>query len=549
MKLRKLAIIKINFEANELYMNSFKIAKIFLFILFFGANLQIFFGLTDKNLNVVGKTDLRLNVSQEEKTEQWLKNTDFDTSASWYTLEQGDASDLDEDISDNEANCRILGDKKTYSLATNINKSSDWANISNPAFPVKPDRYIVNNQGFRVQHTWDENVNQTRNAPSARILRKITMPVNMSDYIITSASFRATFNASVNNDVDTPLDGLTYFAIGDFVKFYVLITDKNNEQSYEISKNQTKYLGQNSPPILSYSDINMVIIPEDILKAYLTSVLQKDYYNFSLILGMDIYCEDNIAANDIDIFNYLIIKSINLTFTYEKKIDQSSLASWNQKADKITGDYLEILNAILKFKYKTSETWITVSPNSEIKILINNNEFAETIKLSSSKTYFADAKKGGFDITSLIKKDEGILLSIQIFMADGFGLDHVIVISIDEVYLEITYVINEPIEDYSWLIITLSSVIIALATVFTLYQVHFKYPPLVRKTRKLRKKIKKGRKVKKSIIVNNREDVIKNYLQNTIKILEFPQEQPVNVDKVSEISKTGETIQIKKEGR
>ena len=73
------------------------------------------------------------------------------------------------------------------------------------------------------------------------------MPVNMSDYIITSASLEVVFNATVTAQGTDPLqphihgierpgdytEGLnppadTQFGIGDFVTFYALISDVEN---------------------------------------------------------------------------------------------------------------------------------------------------------------------------------------------------------------------------------------------------------------------------------------------------------------------------------
>ena len=42
----------------------------------------------------------------------------------------------------------------------------------------------------------------------------------------------------------------------------------------------------------------------------------------------DIYCEDNEVGADVDRWNSLIIRSFNLTFTYEKKINQNKLETY-----------------------------------------------------------------------------------------------------------------------------------------------------------------------------------------------------------------------------
>ncbi|MFX1260428.1 MAG: hypothetical protein ACFFAN_21475, partial [Promethearchaeota archaeon] len=94
----------------------------------------------------------------------------------------------------------------------------------------------------------------------------------------------------------------------------------------------------------------------------------------------------------------------------------------------------------LNFKYKIDQAWPTLlSPNSEIRVLINDNQHTETVKLSSATTLFQEAKVGGFNVTNLIQKDVNISVSIQILIANTFQLDRNITISIDDVYLIISY--------------------------------------------------------------------------------------------------------------
>ena len=72
-----------------------------------------------------------------------------------------------------------------------------------------------------------------------------------------------------------------------------------------------------------------------------------------------------------------------------------------------------------------------------IRILINENEHPETVKLTTANTTFQEGKLDGFDITPLIV--EHVNLSIEVFLADEFSLDRNITISIDDAYLNITY--------------------------------------------------------------------------------------------------------------
>ncbi|GAH89310.1 unnamed protein product, partial [marine sediment metagenome] len=157
-----------------------------------------------------------------------------------------------------------------------------------------------------------------------------------------------------------------------------------------VAYNKTSDLGQDSPPISNYPNTFMENIPESVLINLLTTVLQNDYINFSIIVGMDIYCEDNEYGGDEDGWDELIIRSLNLTFTYEKKIDKFTSVSWCQDGDKISGTNVVIKNATLNFKYKIDQNWTTSSTNSEIRILINGMEHTETVKLSTANTSFQD---------------------------------------------------------------------------------------------------------------------------------------------------------------
>jgi hypothetical protein len=159
--------------------------------------------------------------------------------------------------------------------------------------------------------------------------------VDTSDYVIKSASLEVIFNASVDPNIDTPNDNYTgendedLYAIGDFATFYVLISDLDNDQSYTIAYNRTKYLGQYGnglPSILSIPDGPMHVYSQDDIITALNSVLDKDldHSNFTITLGIDIYSEDNDNSGDHDDWDSLMIKTCNFTFTYEKKIDQST---------------------------------------------------------------------------------------------------------------------------------------------------------------------------------------------------------------------------------
>ncbi|MBA7551330.1 hypothetical protein ES705_43869 [subsurface metagenome] len=387
--------------------------------------------------------------------------------------------------------------------------------------PILPDRYEINSSGCHISHLWHENINQTRNRPSVHWKRTITMPVDMRDYIITSAFMEVEFNATVtvsptSGGIERYVSETVFnrFSTGDYAEFYVLLSDVDESfPPIQVAYNHTGDLGRDSPPLGSYSDSPMSIIPENVLIDVLTSVFENDGFNFTITLGIEIYCEDNIPAEDIDTWDSLIIRSFNLTFNYEKKIDQFTTISWEQIGDEITGKNVQITHANLTFKYKADRTWpVTSSPNSELRVLINDNLLLETIKLSTSSNSFRPAKEDGFDVTSLILKDVNISLSIQIFLADEFTLDQNITISIDDVYFTIFYIeISSDIFSEPWFftaLLVFASILTAIIGGYLIaYQQVLKYPKPVRKARKFKRTLK--RKNKPQVLIIPREIAFK----------------------------------------
>jgi len=195
----------------------------------------------------------------------------------------------------------------------------------------------------------------------------------------------------------------------------------------------------------------MITVPQEVLIFYLTSVLSTDNFNFTVTLGIRLQIEDNVLEwYDLDTFDELIINFMNLTITYEKKIDQSTSVSWNQDGNKISelcsgNQRIVSTGAELKFKYKISQNWTstTSSLNSEIRIHLNGQFHPITIKLSQVNTTFDDVN------LYLSPPTDSVNLSIQVFIADEFNLDQYINISIDDVYLYISYVIFIPETDES----------------------------------------------------------------------------------------------------
>ena len=388
-------------------------------------------------------------------TTQWLKNPNFDSAGEfWNPSFTGDLSDVNASIHSGEAHFEILGDKKTYSLIADPPLAMNWHERNNPYFPTRPDLYEITSAGCRVSHEFDD-VTAVQN-PSILWEQNISMKVDMSDYFIKSASIQAIVNATVDENLDrfydyihgyfartTPNDVIDTYSVGDYVRFFVSISDLDKNKIYEIAYFQTSQLGIGNPPGKDYLyDTYMVSVPQEVLVFYLESVLDTDNSNFTISLGINLHIEDNLASYwDLDTFDELIIKYVNFTFTYEKKIDQYTSISWSQKGSQIRGDNIKILDASLNFKYKVNINWSeTLSPNSELRILINNNELEKHIKLKDIEIPFQNLSLGADDIKSYILTNINFTFSIMIFLADTFALNQIMDFSIDDVYLTISYV-------------------------------------------------------------------------------------------------------------
>jgi hypothetical protein len=379
------------------------------------------------------------------------------------------------------------------------------------------------------------------------------MPVDMNDYIITTTDLSAIFNATADINLETPNDTLSdpggaYAAEYDHARFFVLVSDIDKIESYELAYNQTVDLGignwgrtgrggQNN-----VTDTPMTPLEDNDLIFFLSRVLSRDYRNFTFTLGIDIYCEDNYGGLEIDTWYSLRIKSCNLSFSYEKIIDQFTKISWNQACQKISdiSEYpVEVNSAILNFYYKLDQDWPSnSSPNSKLGVLINNNRLPEEIGLDSATTSYQQAKEGGFEVSNLITDDVNV--SLELNLADEFILANNITISIDNVSLIVSYTIFEPNPiidrvDYSWLIFTLLVGVAVVVSGFIAYQTYFKYPPLVRKVRKLRKKVSKGKRMKTLSLRERQELITNNYMQHIKEAkLDFLEDKDIKKNSVKE---------------
>jgi len=434
-----------------------KIGYLIILFLISTSTFQIFNINTTKNFKDENNHEQVQTSAQESYVKEWIVNSNFSSTDNWNSSkgESGDPQDVNAFIGDGTANYEVLGKKGTFSLAETPINGSNWMAVPNPDFPYGPTSNFSDAEGLKVYHLFDDHdANQN---PSVHWDRNFTLPVNMSDYTITSASVQVRVNATVSLDVD--VEGDTRATDGgaqlnqqesyDYVRFYVLISDLPKNKKYELAYIQPNDLGQGNPWPTPGNDYlsNTYLIPylEDDLIYFITSVLSTDNSNFTLTLGIRIYTADNSDTYDNDLFNELLINSVDFNFTYEKKINQQTSISWNQEGDKpddISSYNVTVNEAILNFKYMINDTWTPLSPNSEIQVLINGFTHTEAINLwDDAKIFFQDAKSGGFDVTYLIDEDKNINLSIQVFLADEFELNRTIAIAIDNISLYVSYTV------------------------------------------------------------------------------------------------------------
>ena len=430
--------------------------------------ISLFFPFIQNNLDVSYEenkdSDFFKTSAQRTVTKQWIKNPTFEAPIEptweWKNGTEGDNSDMDATTSTGQANFEVLGETRTYSGISGVVNSSTspgWGIFNNSGY-LPPHVAKINDSGCFVAHHWDETLpgdSQIYNYPKIQFKKNVSLGVDISDYVIKSASLEVIFNASVDDNIDTPNDNYTgsepdIYSIGDFATFYVSISDLDNHQSYTIAFNRTKYLGQygnGNPSILSIPDSSMYVFSQEDIITALSSALERDvdHSNFTITLGIDIYSEDNANSGDHDDWDSLMIKNCNFTFTYEKKIDLSTTLSWNQEGNTLDSASVQVTDARFFFKYKINNTWPSSAPLSEMILSLNDKSYDEgIIKLTNFTTSWQDASVEGFDLTSLISTDVNITVSIEVFLKDTFELGQTYSISIDDVYLNITYIETFP---------------------------------------------------------------------------------------------------------
>jgi hypothetical protein len=517
-----------------------KLRFLVLILVLFFISIPVFNNIDNPSNHISSvKLDLLENLQTSKVVDHpnisWIANPTFDgVGTPWFSSTEGDGTDVDSNINSNQANYKIIGDTKTFSEISGIPQVGDWTEFNHSVRPL-PLTHEINQYGLNVSHVYDEDASgdfpnsgdQTANLAGVMWKRNISLSEDMSDYQITSASISAIVNGSGDTDLETPNDHPPfadggYASLFDFTRFYIQISDLNNLEPYEIAYFKTIDLGEGyaGRRVYNYTtrnflnDTNMIAADEDVLKFALSQVLRHDNHNFTITLGIDVDCEDNYPGYELDVWYSLLIKSCNLTFTYEKIVDQTTSISWNQIGNTINGTSVAVTEANLQFEYKIDQLWPTAfSPNSEIRILINNRQHAESIKLSTAALTYQNAKTDGFDLSSITLPYENVTISIQVFLADEFLLTSNITISITNVYFAISYTetFSEPITE-PW-IFTALLVIASLATIIVggylyAYQKILKYPRPVRKVIKFRKTLRRSNVP--NVVIVSRENSFRN---------------------------------------
>ena len=218
----------------------------------------------------------------------WI-NSSFDDDSGWDFEVTGDNSDVEFMIGDvsKQAEVKVVGDSRTFNMVNSTPHVTDWTIIPNPLIPNFPDFYEINSSGFHVSHNWSEDQDSTSNNPSVRWQRDINMPADMSEYEITAVNLSAIFNAAVedkklnlsdpdnsenNGGIEVSGDATIgfwngsafepQFASGDFARFYILMSDLENNKEYRVAFNQTIDLGQDKPVIINITD-NLINTVDD----------------------------------------------------------------------------------------------------------------------------------------------------------------------------------------------------------------------------------------------------------------------------------------------
>jgi hypothetical protein len=514
---------------------------------------------------------------------QWLQNNDFDNPSidPWLNTSSGDSGDIEASNSTGQADILVIGDEGRKEISNVFEDTSKWTDFNKSELDTYPDYFGVDqSEGVWCNRSYDEDIDQENQYPKIYWRYNVSMGMDMSDYEITSASIEAVINASVAADVDAPDDLIAHWTPPhqsditsddsfDSVYFTAEISDMDVEEdnTYLIADNRTIHLGSET---FNLYKIERTLTPklEDDLSFYLERVLEADpgHDNFTLILGVALACSDNSGGGDRDVFEDVRFKSLNLTFTYKKKVDKYTTLRWYQEGEMINYTSVQVTDAQVYFDYKINKDWneTTSSQFSEFRIFINNkmqirypNPRLVNYDYSTNQGNLIEARTGGFDVTSLIPLKENLTLAIQVYLGDNFELNETVTISIDNVDFLISYIVfynatgglivigngngKGSVTEEPWIFLFIAIASIAggacLGGYLIAYQLYLKYPKPVRKIRKYRKTLKK--KESPSIDITGRDKAFnttyKSISANILSDLKGkPKIQMVKKEKIAE---------------
>jgi hypothetical protein len=530
-----------------------------------------------------------LNSIRSSRTETysdilWVTNPSLtEPITKWYYTVEGDSSDAATSFSSNEAIIKVIGESYEKQVLLNNDTKSEWQAFNKSDLVVIPTHplgggsytptYGIDDEGCWCSHYWEEEETggQPKNTPRMHWKTNVSLGLDMSDYIINEVSFEALINASVRWDIDTEGDVDARYATPnnvsinqhetyDYAQFYVEIStidigsvplEESELNTYRIAFNQTIVLGNED---LSYYNIEGLIgeYGDQAIIDALNNVLAVDpgHDEFCVVLGIYMYCEDNNIGTDQDHWEDLRFKTLNMTFSYQKKIDQSTEISLNQDLSAINGTNVQILDSNLKFKFKIDRSWTSASNNSRIRIFINDRRYDAPVSLFlidyTNSPNFQEASIDGFDITSKLLPYENFTLKLEVLLADTFGLDQNYTIAFTDIYLRISYsetfpdLIEEPFLYLGLFILALAAAIL-VSGYFLAYHFYLKYPVPVRKVRKYRKTLNQEKRPGVAIIPPGKS-FGKVYYEEVDKSSKFLKGTPVNgkllKKRIAEIDKT-----------
>ncbi len=438
----------------------FVLMFLFQIILYNCATLGTSGDVLDSEANLEAAQSPRYFINQTSHIEQWIKDPTLVTGTltNWTSAIQGDENDLEVVAADDQLYYRILGEEQHFSLVADPPDDTTWTQTLNPNFPFYPDAIYCDDGGLWIYHLWEEGADQS---PSVHWDYNVTMPHDMSEYEITSANVSMMVNATVHapgtNGVtgqpglEVPGDNPPQAATYDYIRWYVLVSDRDKAKNYEVAYYQTVDLGRDDvgTPKDYMEDTYIFQVPEESLKFYLGSVLNTDNQNFTISLGIRLWCEDNFPF-DRDLFDQVYIRQFSLNFTYRKIIDRFTQGSWMYEGDELTAanfyeDNAEVEivldNATFFYDSMVNDTFAGYSPNSEFRVYFNDYPVLETKKLDDVTSILAPAKEEGYDVINLIEAEKGINISIVLYLADEFLLEKEVQFSIDNVRLYLGYTV------------------------------------------------------------------------------------------------------------